>query len=180
MHGEIHLTTDQPFHFADRMLAIVAGQPDGCVVMLSSTEGGCGSYGRLSIDPCNTVEVRFFGWPRVVPGDPLEDTVATEALERIGLRFDGTDWVWVRAYDPRLVPVAAHAAQRSISEAWNLHPGGSGEAFITFRLLDTSEVLSIAAGSLCAWCAGDCTEAMRHDIPDDHDDGSAGWCPSGY
>lgn len=156
-------TAAPPPYFADRILSIVADRPDGCVVMFASTEDGCGSYGRLSVDPWNSIEVRFFGWPRLVPDDPLEELPATETLERMGFRFDGTDWVWRRAYDPRLVPVAAHASQRGLIETWKLRPGPEGDALLTFRALDTSEVLSVAAGSLCAWCVGDCTEQRGHD-----------------
>lgn len=162
MYEEIRSIVDRPFHFADRLLEIVAQQPDGCVVMLTSTEQGCGAYGRVSIDTWNSIEVRFFGWPRLVPDDASEALHATEALERMGFRFDGTDWVWRRAFDPRLVPVAAHAAQRGLSEAWSLQPGGVDDRLVDFRLLDTSEVLSVAAGSLCAWCAGDCSGSEPH------------------
>lgn len=162
MYEEIRSIVDRPFHFADRLLEIVAQQPDGCVVMLTSTEQGCGAYGRVSIDTWNSIEVRFFGWPRLVPDDASEALHATEALERMGFRFDGTDWVWRRAFDPRLVPVAAHAAQRGLSEAWSLQPGGADDRLVDFRLLDTSEVLSVAAGSLCAWCAGDCSGSEPH------------------
>lgn len=154
---------DQPFHIADRLLHLVSQQPDACVVIFGSPEGGCGAYGRLGVDTWNSIEVRFFGWPRLVPGDELEEVEAVEALRRSGFRFDGTDWVWTRAYDPRLVPVAAHASQRVLAESWSIRAGCSGDSFLTLRLLDTSEVLAVAAGTLCAWCVGDCTERWGHD-----------------
>lgn len=167
MHHQGRATNDRPFHFADRLLEVVAQEPDGCVVMIATTERGCGSYGRLSVDPLHSIELRLFGWPRLVPGGETEVRAATEALERIGLRFDGIDWVWRRPFDPRLVPVAAHAAQRGLCEAWQLRPGGPDDQLVGFCLLDTSEVLAMAAGSVCGWCGGDCTNGA----PRDHD-----WC----
>lgn len=157
------MTVEQPLYFADRILELIAGQPDGCVVMFDSTEGGCGGYGRLAVDPDGVIELRMFGWPRLTPGAPDADVESIVPLARSGLRFDGTDWVWLHAYDPRLVPVAAHAAQRAIADGWHLLAGQWSEVFIKFRLLDPTEVASIAEGSLCAWCAGDCTEARPYD-----------------
>lgn len=145
-----------PDHFADRILALAVDQPDGCVVMIETTEQGCGGYGRLSIDAWRTIELRLFGWPRLVPGDDEVDDAAVESLRRLGLSFDGTDWVWTQPYMAELVPVAAHAAQRAISEVWHLHPGHWTDGLVRFRLLDMSEVIAVAAGALCERCVGDC------------------------
>ncbi len=126
------------------------------VVMLGSTEEGCGGYGRLVIDPWAAIEVRFFGWPMLVPGGDGERPDSSAAMRRLGFGFDGTDWVWRKSFLPQLVPVAAHVAVRAMAEAWMI---GEGEAdgLVQVYPLDLGEVALIASGLACERCAAGCT-----------------------
>ncbi len=123
------------------------------VVMLSSAEKGCGAYGRAVIDPWETIEVRFFGWPILTPGGIEERPSALAALLRLGFMFDGADWVWRKAFVPAVVPVAAHAAARALVEAWSISEPDV-DRLVDVKVLDLDEAAQVACGSACARCAG--------------------------
>ncbi len=106
---------------ADRVLeAVSENELPVSVVMLASREEDCGGYGRVVIDPWETIEVRFFGWPILTPGHAEERVGAISAMLRLGFVFNGADWIWRKVFVWGLVPVAAHAAARALAEAWTI------------------------------------------------------------
>jgi len=77
---------------ADRVLgALSTSEGADAVMMLASTEEGCGGYGCVVVDPWESIEVRCFGWPRLEPGNPTVEPAAVASLLRLGFVFDGTD-----------------------------------------------------------------------------------------
>lgn len=148
---------------ADRLLEFVYANLDGVSVMIASTVEGTGAYGRLTVDPLHSTEVRLFGWPRLQLRSPQADRSAIASLLRLGfVHLDG-DWVWRSAPLPELVPVAAHAAQRALAEAWQIPPQEATPEHIRLYALDGVEIMLIASGVLCSWCAdGECPGATAH------------------
>ncbi|MFM7252816.1 MAG: hypothetical protein ACKO27_07095 [Ilumatobacteraceae bacterium] len=131
--------------------------------MIASTVPGTGAYGRLTIDPLHSTEVRLFGWPRLQPHSPSADRSAIASLLRLGFRHDEGDWVWRSASTPALAPVAAHAAQRAMAEAWRIAPHETSPEHIRLYALDGVQIMLIASGVLCSWCAdGECQGTAAH------------------
>lgn len=148
---------------ADRLLEFVYANLDGVSVMIASTVPGTGAYGRLTIDPLHSTEVRLFGWPRLQPHSPDADRSAMAALLRLGFRRDEGDWVWRVESTPALAPVAAHAAQRAMAEAWRIAPHETSSEHIRLYALDSVQIMLIASGVLCSWCAdGECRGTGAH------------------
>ena len=142
---------------ADQVMTHLAECTDGGVVLLASTEQGSGGYGRVVVDPWDEIEVRMFGWPRLTPGRPEEETGAVAAMLRLGFEFDGTDWVWSRAFLPQWLPVAAYAVDRALIDAWSVLAGTWSECLVDIRTLPFETVVDIAAGRCCERCGTDCT-----------------------
>lgn len=142
---------------ADRILLAVAVLDRGSgVILLASTEDGCGGYGRISIDPWSSIEVRMFGWPMLTPGHTDESPKAIGAMLRLGFVYDGVDWLWQRPFMPQLVPVAAHATGRALAEAWTIIGGIETSRLVEVRVLDTEVVDRMAAAETCGRCAAEC------------------------
>lgn len=148
---------------ADRLLEYAYANLDGVSVMIASTAAGTGAYGRLTVDPLHSTEVRMFGWPRLQPQSPDADRGATASLLRLGFVLVDGDWAWRAEPRPELVPVAAHAAQRALAEAWRITPQEASPEHIRLYALDGVQIMLIASGVLCSWCAdGECPGATAH------------------
>lgn len=146
---------------ADRLCSIVAANPDGCSIMIASTVTGCGAYGRLTVDPQHSTEVRLFGWPRIIPdaGEAVQPAIDELRQHRFTLDDDG-DWVWRTPSRPEMVPVAAHVAQRTISAAWEIPPHEATVEHIRLYELDAAEMMLVAAGLICRRCiANECGDS---------------------
>ena len=81
-------------------------------------------------DPCDSIEVRMFGWDRLTPGSVEEHTPAIAALLRNRFVFDGDDWVWRRSFTVPMVPVAAHLFALTLIDTWDIHPGSVEESLL--------------------------------------------------
>jgi hypothetical protein len=140
---------------AEQVLDQIAGAPSGCVIMLASTEEGCGAYGRVVVDPWEALDVTMFGWPKLTPGDPDEDPAAVGTMLRLGFRYDGTDWTWRRPFHPALVAVAAHAVSRALAEVWQVVGGTSSESLVWVHRLGPAHLAALTDGC-CERCVSSC------------------------
>lgn len=145
--------------FAITMLEELHRLPDGGAVIVGTTEEGCGGYGRLIVDPWSYVEARLFGWPTLDPASNEVHVGHVRSMMQLGFEFDGTDWVWRRAFVPELVPVAAHAVERALLEVWELQVGTRAASMVHIRALTDDELAAVVAGTSCTRCLGPCHHA---------------------
>lgn len=145
--------------FASDIIDELQQNPAGGAVMVTTTEEGCGGYGRLVVDTWSFIEARMFGWPMLDPGHGDAHNGHIRSLMQLGFTFDGTDWVWRRDFVPELVPVAAHAVERALLEVWELQAGTSAARNVAIRRLTDDELAGILDGSTCDRCLGPCTDS---------------------
>jgi len=113
------------------VLAVYEGLPvSGGTVLIGCSTPDIGAYGSVRFDPCDSIEVKIFGWDRLIPGSVEEHTPAIAALLRNRFVFDGYDWVWRRSFTVPMVPVAAHLLALTLIDTWDVHPGSVAESLL--------------------------------------------------